>query len=724
MKHCKPIFLSLLLLASLRSAAQQRIRFILTDSVNGESIPAVSIRIPGVELHSTTNVNGQASPLLPQGTWIVQFYAYGFQTRKIPVTIPSADTTIPIRMNQADQEKQEVIVSGLRTDSRIKNVPTRVEVLAAKEMEEESGVKPANIASLLGDVPGLQPQQTSAITGNTSIRIQGLPGDYTQLLRNGMPIFGGYSGNFSILQVPPLDLKQIEIIKGASSSLYGGGAIAGLINIISRKPVEGKKERYLLVNQSTLSESNLNLYLSERDKKIGYTFFSGGTYQKQADINRDGFSDVAATEQIFFHPVFYFYPTEKSTISVGLNSVFEERKGGDMQVLRNRPTPLHQFYIENQSLRNTLEATWDITKRKQDKLSFRLNVSNNKRDVSTNTFGMKARQLSFFSEAAYLRKVAKHTVVAGINFNGDRFRKGIPDSTNISDYRHFTAGLFIQDDWYLHPKLTLESGLRIDHHTVFGTFVLPRIAALYKINSFITTLLSGGMGYRVPAVFSNEADERNYRNLLLDENAKAERSLSFSWDLNFKKQIGETELMISQSFFLTRISDPLVAFSAPGSPPSFVFYYTAAKPVVTKGIETRVQLIYKKLEAGLWYTFTDARKQYDAAQPYLELYARDKLASVVSYEFSKNFRGTVEAAFTGKQYLHNGKTSPSYPFVACRVHYDIRYFSFILNCENLLDYRQGKNSPIINPPFTNPTFDQLWGPITGRVVNLSVKISW
>jgi len=156
--------------------------------------------------------------------------------------------------------------------------------------------------------------------------------------------------------------------------------------------------------------------------------------------------------------------------------------------------------------------------------------------------------------------------------------------------------------------------------------------------------------------------------------------------------------------------------------PGLISFHNEPKPLVTKGIETWLQVSVAGLEACVGYTLADARKKYDALQPYIELSARNKFASVISYEFSERFRACIEAAYTGKQYLENGVQSPSYPVISGMVQWNVGRFSFVVNCENINDYRQTKKEEILIPPVINPRFKQLWAPIVGRVVNFRKRI--
>jgi outer membrane receptor for ferrienterochelin and colicins len=280
----------------------------------------------------------------------------------------------------------------------------------------------------------------------------------------------------------------------------------------------------------------------------------------------------------------------------------------------------------------------------------------------------------------------------------------------------------LQDDWRIGSHWIVESGIRLDVHNEFGAFVLPRVSILWKINPLITSRLGGGFGYKVPTLFNSEIDERDYRFIKFAANGqlKAERSVGANWDINYKKRWKEFVLSINQSFYVTRIDHPLVADTTGGS----TVFRTANLPIVTKGFETWLQLSYKGLEGYLGYTFVDAKRNYDPIHPFIELSARNKFASVISYEFSEKFRACVEASYTGRQYLADGSRTASFPIAAAMIRYDIRHFSFVLNCENIFDYRQTNKEGIVIPPLNDPRFKQIWAPIDGRAINLSVKVKF
>jgi outer membrane receptor protein involved in Fe transport len=221
------------------SVLQNVLHAIIRDSSNQQILAGVSCSLKGQKAAAVSDRNGLLIlKNIPDGSQTISFSNVSFKPVELILSFPlSSDSPIVVLMVPEQKELEQVtIVASSRTNSRLENLPTRVEVIGEEDMIEENGIKPGNIASILGDIAGIQFQQTSATTGNADMRIQGLQGKYTQILRDGLPLFGGYSGSFGILQIPPLDLRQVEIIKGASSTLFGGGAIAGMINLISKDP--------------------------------------------------------------------------------------------------------------------------------------------------------------------------------------------------------------------------------------------------------------------------------------------------------------------------------------------------------------------------------------------------------------------------------------------------------------------------------------------------------
>ena len=701
--------------------AQVKLNGVVVDQ-RGVPVGGVSVAINKKQTTTTDSLGKFVAFLEQQHQLLVQLTHKSY--RSIDTVISSLDGELKfVLREQASDLEDVIIVASSRTNSTIEDLPTKVEVLGTEEVFEENQIKPGNIASLLGDIAGIQIQQTSAATGNADMRIQGLPGKYTQILRDGMPLFGGYSGSFSILQIPPLDLQQIELVKGASSTLYGGGAIAGMVNLVSKKPKLGKNEHIITLNRSTLKENNFNLFLSSRNKRIGYTFFAGGTKQNEVDVNNDKYSDVPRVGGVFIHPRLFYYINNRSTLVVGYTMNAENRIGGSMQGIKEKGT---DFFVQNKSLRNTTDFSYNHEFANSTSLTAKGSMSFFKRDVATNINFLNGDQKLWYTELAYNGRVEAHTWVMGMNYNGDEYQTNASSSSLLPSQFGSTAGIFLQDDWKPTKKFTVQGGLRADHHFIYGNYFLPRISMMFKASNAFTFRAGGGRGYKTPMLFNTELDERSYTSLLgFDQAIRAERSNGFNLDINFKKSIGEWDIVINQAVFYNRIDHPILLKSLPSLvAPSPLMYFNASSSLYTNGVETYAQAMHGQMELYLGYLFTNAIRKYDAVQTQLPLIAKNKFAGILAYEFSERFRAGIESAYTGKQYLSNGNSTTGYMFLAAMMRYGLGKVSFVLNCENLLDYRQNRTNQIVFPPYNNPSFPEIWAPLDGRVVNLSMMIKW
>jgi outer membrane receptor protein involved in Fe transport len=729
LRSALPFGLFALLLSPAARAQQPPLRVQVVDSLSRQPVVGASVGVVGTSTGAAADASGWAElPGQPAGTVTLQVSALGYQPRRLVLTLPLAGPLL-IRLVPGGEELEEVVVTATRTNSRIEDLPTRVEVLGTEELQEENAIKPGNIASLLGDLAGTQIQPTQPTTGNADLRIQGLPGRYSQILRDGMPLFGGYAGSFGILQVPPLDLRQVELIKGSSSTLYGGGAIAGLVNLVSKQPQLGSPERSLTVNQSTLRETNLNGFAAGRGQHLGYTFFVGGTRQQDGDVDGDGFTDVPRLRSLTVHPRLFLYPSPSAQLIVGYTGTVERRQGGDQQVVREQADDQHQYFVDNRMQRHTAELLYTQDSLAGGALTLKGTLSSFRREVTTNTVGFAARQLSYYSEASYLHRLGlKNTLVAGLNFTGEQLQpEAGRRSPLLSRYTYGTAGAFVQDDWQPVQPLTVQAGLRLDHHNQYGNFLLPRLALLYRFSPSLTSRLNGGLGYRAPVPYVNELDERDYPQVQPLTGLRAERSTGLNWDVNYQHRFGPgLTLTLNQSFFYTELDHPLIlsesAGPAPGSTP--LTWFNARRPLVSRGFETYLRLRADETELYLGYVYTDARRRYDPAHPHVELAARHKLAAVATTALGPHLAGGIEASYTGRQYLSDGRPTPGYPIVAALLRYEIGPVRLVLNGENLLDYRQTRREAVVLGNRLNPDFPQLWAPVEGRVLNLSATVKF
>jgi outer membrane receptor for ferrienterochelin and colicins len=720
-------------------AHAQSLQLILRDSTTHQPLIGASVGVPGTGIGGTTNARGsvQLAPVPAVGTRL-RAEALGYKARLLAAPAAgSAPLTVLLAPSAAAID--EVVVTATRTNSRIEDQPERVEVLGEEEMQEENGIKPGNIASLLGDIAGTQIQPTSPTTGNADLRIQGLQGQYSQILRDGLPLYGGFAGSFGILSVPPLDLRQIELLKGSNSTLFGGGAIAGLVNLVSKTPTLGKSQFTATLNQTTLNETNLNGFAAQRGQRFGYSVFAGLTRQQDVDVDGDGFVDVPRVRNLTVHPRLFYYPSQHSQLAVGYTGTFESRRGGQQKTLRAETVGLGgpAYFVNNTSQRHTVDAVYTNDSVGTGRLTLKGAITSFGRDVLTNTVAFKASQTTYYTEASYLHELGENnTIVAGANLNGELLRNADGRPTPLlSTYTYNTVGVFAQDNWTPTPRFNLQAGLRYDHHNAYGGFVLPRLSALFKFNDEFTARLNGGLGYRVPVPYVNSLDERDYPQVQPLRGLTAETSQGLNGDLNYAHRFGpEIVLNLNQSFFYTRLQNPLIlpdggivggpgsANYQPGSGP--LTWQNASAPVTTQGLETYVRLRADETELYLGYVFTYARRLYDPLNPNVELAARHKLAAVAVQEFSEHVGAGIEASYTGQQYLSDGTTTPGYPIVAALLRYRTGPWTVVLNAENIFDYRQTRRERVVLPvngSLASPIFRELWAPVEGRVVNLSLN---
>ena len=713
----------LLVIFATTAQAQYNFRAIVKDK-------ATNIAMPGVTVHdkhghgSATDDSGRVTITninINPDTFYFTFLGYRPDTL---IADLHEDMRHEILLSENGKELEEVVfVSTTRTNERIENAPLKVEVLGKEDLEEENTIRPANIASILGDVSGVQIQQSSATSGNMNVRIQGLNGQYTQILRDGMPLYDGFSGGFGILQIPPLDLRQVELVKGSSSTLYGGGAIAGLINLISKMP-SYDQEAVFTINATTLQEQDVNTYVAKRNKTFGYTLFAGYDHQNAVDVNGDGLSDVPQLSTFTIHPRLFYYPDEKTTLTVGYNGTFEQRYGGDMQVIDGLPDSTHQYFEKDRTQRNTGEIIFERALPGLVKLTIKGSASSFDRDIATNMDDIKGNQVNYYSEASVFIPQKENSIVAGLNATGDRFKK-LPssDSLSLNDFQNNVMGAFAQYTLHLPAQTTLEAGLRGDHTDHYGNFVLPRLAAFHRFNDMWAMRAGVGFGYKIPNPLEVQIIDYPIQDLQpLPSNIKAETSQGYNLEGNFKKDIGSNiNLFINHAFFLTQINSPVVATQAADQTVSFA---NGDKPVVTMGFDTYVKVTIEKLELYLGYTYTDAERKYLDHDQFMPLTPRHRVAFTAVRQIMEKWRVGLEGSFIGYEYRDGDVNTQPYVLASVMIERKLgKKFSIVLNGENLFDYRQTRFEQIYTGPITNPTFKPLWAPIDGRVINLSVRIT-
>ena len=389
-----------------------------------------------------------------------------------------------------------------------------------------------------------------------------------------------------------------------------------------------------------------------------------------------------------------------------------------MMVIEGKSDSLHVFTEENLSRRFSTQLSFDKTFKNTSHLSLRNSLSYFDREINIPDYSFQGNQIASFSEATYALDIGESYWIFGANFVTDHFRENQGPHPLIRNYQTITMGGFTQNTWDIIPKLALESGLRIDYNANFGTFVLPRISLLYKPGRKLSGRLGGGLGYKLPSIFTEEAEALTFRNVLpLDRNtAKSEKSLGGNFDINYKTIFADkVTFSINQLFFYTQLNNALVL--SRNLPEGTRFVENADGTIDSRGFETNIKFTYGDFKFFLQYAYIDAKLNYANINSQKPLTPKHNMGAVLMFEQHSKWRVGFEIYYTGQQFLSDYSKTRDYWIMGFMALRELRHFSLFLNFENFIDTRQSRYQEMVQPPVSNPGFAEIWAPTDGFVVN-------
>lgn len=616
---------------------------------------------------------------------------------------------------EAGEEGEEIIIQATRTGRRVQDEPIRVDVINREEIEEKLLMTPGNIAMLVSETPGVRVQVTSPALGASNVRMQGLKGRYTQILADGLPLYGGQTPSIGLLQIPPTDLGQVEVIKGAASALYGPSALGGVINLVSRRPgTEPQGE--LLLNATTRDGQDVTAYgATPLGGGLSASLTAGYNRQSQQDLNDDGWADMPGYERWTARPRLFWEGAAGAKALLTFGAMTEQRDGG---TLPGRTAPDGASFVQGQhSERFDLGLTAQTPLEGVGILYLRASGVTQTHRHQFGTTSERDRHRTGFAEVSLGGEAGRSNWLVGAAFQADGYRSRAYPAFH---YSYTAPALFVQGESEVAEALTLAASARWDAHSEYGSRVSPRLSALYRPGPW-TIRASVGRGFYAPTPFVEEIEANGLSRVVPYAKLKAETADTASIDFGYTK--GPVEANVS--LFASNIDNSVQLRELTATR---VTLANADGLTKTRGVEL---LLRYRWEA---FTLTGSYVHIDATEPdpdaaggrRVPLTPRNTAGLVAMWEKHGKGRVGVEAYYTGIQSIDdNPYRTRSRPYVELGLMGELVLgkVSLFVNAENLLDVRQTRWDPLLLPqraPVGSWTVDA-WAPSDGRVINGGIR---
>jgi outer membrane receptor for ferrienterochelin and colicins len=709
-----------IVLAFVTVLSGQTVRHTLRIEVKDKNGPVSRARVTISGFSGTTGTDGAVLLNTTVSSADVDVTEASHQTFHAHVTIEpnQPETQLIIELQPRLTDEQEVTVYATRTNVRLQDSPLHVEVLSQDEIDEELSMKPGDISMILNELGGMRVQTTSPGLGASSVRVQGMRGRYTAFLADGLPLFGQSGAGLGLLQIPPMDLGQLEIIKGNASALYGSAAMAGVVNLISRRPTQ-KPIREFLVNRTSLGGTDGSLFVGQQfTKYFGGTLLGGGFTQDAVDRNSDGWADVAAYQRGVFRPRFFWDNKQGNSAMLNAGFTYENRSGGTLAGvvlpatgLPYREAMLSRRYDLGGEIQRLLASKYVLTGR------FAASDQEHRHEFGQDDIEHDRHNL-LFGELSLRGGSGRNMWVAGIADVRDDYR---PHNVPRFAYAYNVPGIFVQDDFTFTSWLTLSASARVDFHNVYGTFFSPRLSALIRKSGW-TSRISVGQGFFASTALTEETEAAGLAKLQQISRLQSERGRTVSADLT--RLAGPVSM--TGTFFASVIDRPVYVDRG-----AAYRIFNLAGP--TRNYGTELLGTWRKAPFSVTGTYTYVRTselEPVVGRVEVPLTPRHNLGVVGTWEQEGKTKIGLECYYSGQQRLeYNPYREFSVPYVlfgALAQHSFGHHVMLYINAENLGGIRQTNYDPLLLPARESDgrwTVDA-WAPLDGRVVYGEAKFTF
>jgi len=538
----------------------------LVKDWDGNPVSKAVVVLP--ELGKTTETDSQGRfkfDRLPRGRYHLEVYAPGFlDYSSDPFVLDEDKYAFEIVLMKKLSE--EIVVTATRTPKIYAETPTKTELISRREIEMKVA---ANLAEALYQTTGVRVENDCQNCNFTQVRINGMEGKYTQILIDSSPVVSAMTGVYGLEQIPSEMLERIEIVKGGGSALYGGNAIAGVINVLTKEPQENMtvvKAHQEAIAGKPFTDLGFRSSLVSQNLNTKAYLFASYKRREPIDLNDDAFSELGLLSNTSFGLNFFnYFPSVEGKLKTSFYRIFEERRGGNLF-----DKPPHEAdtaeWIKTDQLAFSSEWAHSLS----DKFFYNLSwaVIEAKRNTyygshrDPNAYGETKNPLFFFNSQCNYQRGA-HILTLGFQWKRDKIKDKALGYNRVIDQVYNESGIFLQDDFKLGNVFSILTGLRINHHTAIDHLIItPRLSILVNLVKDLSFRTSFSTGFRAPQVFDEDLhiEQVGGGGLMINNSPglKEERSYSLYSGFDYGRQKGRTLIQFSIEGFFNRLLNTFI----------------------------------------------------------------------------------------------------------------------------------------------------------------------